>query len=716
MAQGFVKNLNLVESSSRPSDAGILNNLGGLGIADDIGLFDGNTKFKSRLVNDPNFIGRVKNYGFFEEGVQYKILVLGEDRGWPAVGWQANDGQTGEAPEVDDLFTANFSGENLPGVGGIAVEVLNRRDMNAENDPIDGWTIVTDILDGKNAFTDGTLLQKDNEPGFNYEVFNSDGNSRFQIRSVATQQTLDLSDIATFKLTRTDAITTENVRKLIVASPPIRGEVQSEDDEVEPYPSPFDPDGRIESIEGVISNINFKKSNVVLSYRNNFFDLESGVVFGGAISVENLSSIRIGIDTDFNQLVVGELYQVVALGTGAFWDQVGANVIDENVSPVSSGSFDTTSNDGGGVIYVIENLGVDARGTNGAFTFGVGDMDGGSNEIDLGSGHGLVVGDKLRLTKTADDDNISGLPVNADYFVVAVVDDEIQLSTSSGGSIQEFETPSTGTNYTLTIDPQKAWNVIGNTSSLNSGAGITYEVGDFFTANTNGSTISNAVVYPVIFKATAVVNTSGTNGKAKALEPPGLYIHNVMTDEAKRAFTGKDNPWQDSNVTIANTVGGASYSLSALTTSSAVAQAGDFNLKRSDETDWGSFIPGENYTITDIGNGSRDWNALANTTGLNYEVGDTFEASVDGSSLNAGSGGKAIGEPKLIFTNENQNSDNGTYGNDGLGDFSGNIQASGANITHKIPIYVNDELYYLCASSTPTDVTNGDYKILVKPD
>ena len=189
-------------------------------------------------------------------------------------------------------------------------------------------------------------------------MFNSDGNSRFQLRSVETEQTLDLSDISTFKLTRSDAITTESIRKLIVASPPIRGEVQAEDDTEDPYPSPFEAEGRIEIIEGIISNINFKKSNVVLSYRNNFFDLESGVVFGGAISVENLSSIRIGIDTDFNQLVVGELYQVIALGTGALWNTVGASVIDASVSPVSSGSFDTTSNDGGGVIYVIENLGV----------------------------------------------------------------------------------------------------------------------------------------------------------------------------------------------------------------------------------------------------------------------------------------------------------------------------------------------------------------------
>jgi len=52
MARGFVKSNNLSESSTGPSDRGILNNLGGLNIADDILLFDGNTKFTQKLVAD----------------------------------------------------------------------------------------------------------------------------------------------------------------------------------------------------------------------------------------------------------------------------------------------------------------------------------------------------------------------------------------------------------------------------------------------------------------------------------------------------------------------------------------------------------------------------------------------------------------------------------------------------------------------------------------
>jgi hypothetical protein len=50
MAQGFVKSNNLAESSNGALDRAILNNLGGPNIANDILLFDGNTKFVSKLL------------------------------------------------------------------------------------------------------------------------------------------------------------------------------------------------------------------------------------------------------------------------------------------------------------------------------------------------------------------------------------------------------------------------------------------------------------------------------------------------------------------------------------------------------------------------------------------------------------------------------------------------------------------------------------------
>ena len=50
MAQGFVKNINLIESSTGGSDRAILDNLGGLNITSDVLLFDGNTKFTQKLI------------------------------------------------------------------------------------------------------------------------------------------------------------------------------------------------------------------------------------------------------------------------------------------------------------------------------------------------------------------------------------------------------------------------------------------------------------------------------------------------------------------------------------------------------------------------------------------------------------------------------------------------------------------------------------------
>jgi hypothetical protein len=50
MAQGFVKSVNLIESNTGGSDRAILDNLGGPNITSDLLLFDGNTKFTSKLI------------------------------------------------------------------------------------------------------------------------------------------------------------------------------------------------------------------------------------------------------------------------------------------------------------------------------------------------------------------------------------------------------------------------------------------------------------------------------------------------------------------------------------------------------------------------------------------------------------------------------------------------------------------------------------------
>ena len=289
MAQGFVKNLNLVESASELSDSGILNNLGGLGIADDLRLFDGNLRFTSRLINDPDFLGVAKDYGFFETSKKYKISVLGDNRDWTQVGWVTGQhGVTGSSPAVGDIFVASESGITRNGEGGVAIEVVGRQDMTAQNLPDDGWTIFVNQFDAKRAFTDSTKLKVNGEDGYQHQVFNSDGVSRFQIKNIASDQTLDLSDITTLSLVRDDSVLPENITNLIVKGQEVRGEVVDLEADLDPYPDPFET--QIPHIDNVISDIQYKKANVILTYQDNLFDYSSGVLFSGSISIENLPS------------------------------------------------------------------------------------------------------------------------------------------------------------------------------------------------------------------------------------------------------------------------------------------------------------------------------------------------------------------------------------------------------------------------------------------
>jgi len=467
MAQGFVKNLNLVESDSSTSDAAILNNLGKGGIADDIRLFDGNNKFVSRLKNDPNAVGPAVDYGFLTLGLKYKIMTLGEGRDWSLVGWSANNSEygTGDSVQVNDIFVATDAGFSFAGEGGIVVPVLPRQDLFAVNDPIDGWTFKANLLRGKRAFPDGTKLRLNSEAGYDYEVFNSDGEESFQLRNIVSQATLPLTDITTVSLTRDDSILPINIRKLIVksgAEDSSLGEGEEADADEEIYKDPFVY--RIPLIEDIISDINYKKKNTILTYQPNTFSPRNGVQLTGVLSIVNNPSsgtpIVVGAPTNFGSLVVGEKYQITTLGSGADWTHpdVGADVIAPGVNIVEAGSFDNTNS----VVYKIKSLGTDVRGVK---TFGVSDMSGASNTINLGSGHALIAGNKVRLTKLAGDDAIPELPANADYFIHSSTLSEIKLSLTVDGDAISFSVPSVGTNYTLTIDIQPIWNIIGGTTS-----------------------------------------------------------------------------------------------------------------------------------------------------------------------------------------------------------------------------------------------------------
>lgn len=720
MAQGFVKNLNLVESATASSDAGIINNLGGVGIADDFRLFDGNKRFRSRLLNNPELNGVVSDYGFFAPDLVYKILIKGESRDWTSVGWEANNAEygTGEEPEEGDKFLCTDTGNSLSGTGtgGVAVNIVNRQDISSRNDPVYGWIAIANSLDAKIAFVDGTRLKLNDESEYNYEVFNSDGVYEFQLKNILTDETLDLSDISNISLVRDDSIQPINVQKLIVksgaAGSSLGGNV-TEDGSLDQdfYPDPFT--SRIPSIEQIVSDINYKKKNVILTYQNNVFAPIRGVGFGGVLTASNLPAgdhpVKVGMPTPFGELVPEQKYRIISLGSGANWINAGAGAITSDAPQVSSGSFEHSPTN---TVYSIADLGVDARGTDGAFTFGVGDINGDSREINLGNAHNLVAGDKVLYTKLADDAQISGLVPGTEYFVQSATGSKIKLSPDDTlATVIQIAPGVTGDSYKLTIDVQKAWNTIAGTTNG------TYAVGDLFEANTDGSGISNGIAKLAIFIATDEGNAGSSSATAYSVNPPGLYIYNSMTDGANRAFSGRDNPWEEEQVTIGLDAGqtGTAPSFNALKTESAVSQVRDFRFERDDETSYGGFSIGENYTITSLGDGNRDWTLVGWTAnqygnGADTAVGDVFTATDNGNG-HVGSAGAAIGEPKFLFLQSNQ----GTQDGDGLDDFDSTKQISGNTITHKIPIVVNGETYFLLANSTEADVAAGNYNVLATP-
>ena len=705
MAQGFVTNLNLQESSTVVSDRNALDNLGGIGISRDIQLFIGNTQFKSALINDPNFTDDTPIfYGSFVPGKKYKITNIGDTfnpRNWIIVG-----GSALSSADIGDTFTAIASGEGATGAGGVALEVIGREDFTSVFIDGEGWTAFTNISKAKVAFTEGTIVSLNKGVSYSHKVVNSDGNRRFQLENIITQELLDMSNVSSMTITRNDEVTTDHLKNLYVERTATTGSTLAE----EILNQPFD---RASSIQQNLSSLPAIKSKTILTYLPDDFSnegTESGIRFDGTVRIVNNGdaqhTVTIGGNTPFGQLVVGEPYEIVELGNviKSQWDSVGSNIILPSTPELTTGSADITT----GKIYRIESLGVANIGPNndGIFTFSTSQVDENSHEIDLGASNGLVVNDKLQyLENEAGDNNISGITNEGVYYVQAVNGNRITLGlTESANSIIEISPNGTGTHsgFTFVVDPQLRWNDIANTTDN------VYIVGSYFKVNSSTSTITNGKVKLAQFEATA--KTFGvipsTNGFVKALEAPGLYILNPADDRAIRAFTDPSNPWSEvggGGSQPANTIG--SITFPALKTESLIAQSQNFVFQRKASTAFADIVAGEKFTITSLGSG-RDWAGLG-VQGLVQE-GSVFTAAVNGSTLTAGSGGLALGSPKLILSNNAQDAFDsgafqtvqGSYGNDLIADY-----------THTIPININGEIYYILAKGDngiePPTVSGG---------
>lgn len=385
MAQGFVRNLNLVESNTQSSDRNILDNLGGQSITSDILLFDGNTKYKSRLQNNSTAtVVEITAFGSFVVGKQYKIEDLGTDRasGWDAIG-------ADNSPAVGEIFTVNSTDQSAQsGTGGTAKEVQARVDFNNVNDLTDGYTIVV-IGENKVAYSNNTEISINNGTTYPYKVFNSNTEDRFQLVPVATvdpdsSDVINLSGVATIAdvaLVRSDTITVQNFENL---SPAI---VLLTNDEVNETGAGGDPESIVDDesdggagggydtfsqtsyIGNIVAKVKFKKSRIPLTYQDSSFNEKVRV--GGEVRVTNSSNIEIGYSRLITTpLIVGVSYEIIDVGstTTTDWVHLGSDASPANGEVfIATGATVRSATDGGGALSGIGNGQVKASAPPGLF-------------------------------------------------------------------------------------------------------------------------------------------------------------------------------------------------------------------------------------------------------------------------------------------------------------------------------------------------------------
>ena len=323
MAQGFVKNLNLVESATQTSDRTILDNLGGENITSDVLLFDGNSKFKSALENDSDATtGNDVFYGNFVVAKVYKITEFGTNRNWASIG-----NFNGVTPAQGVVFTATADGQAYiaTGEGGIAREVSARVDFNNVNDVTDGFTIVV-VGTNKVAYSDGTEVSFDGGTNYTHIVTNSNGEDKFQLLLKGTTTPIVniadvVADINDCTMIRNDTIDSSSLGNLNVV-----GLTTNDEEEAgfstDPESIVDEADGEVDVDQGfqvfdqaayignIVSKIKFKKTRIPLTYEDTFFNEK--VRFKGEVRLTNNNSLEIGYPrTITSALVVGEEYEII---------------------------------------------------------------------------------------------------------------------------------------------------------------------------------------------------------------------------------------------------------------------------------------------------------------------------------------------------------------------------------------------------------------------
>ena len=334
MAQGFVKNLNLQESATRSSDRQILDNLGGVNISQDILLFDANTRFSSILQNDPDFTEPFETaFSGVISGERYRVTDQGQNRDWTQVGSPI------ASPPINYIFTASTPSATLTGSDGLCRKVIGRIDFEKYTDTLDGVTYRV-IGSNKVAFSNETTLSINAGVTYPYIVYNSNGTDTFQLTLADgypdTITALDLGDISVIDLYRSDVITAANINNMSPETTVINDEDDSnlaegsggEDDtdvsglDIDEEFTPFD---KTSYVGNIVGNIEYKKTRVPVTYKDNLFD--ERVRFKGSVTIVNTDLLGVGQDRGITSaLVQGKKYKITDPGnTGqAVWQTLGA--------------------------------------------------------------------------------------------------------------------------------------------------------------------------------------------------------------------------------------------------------------------------------------------------------------------------------------------------------------------------------------------------------
>ncbi len=230
MAQGFVIKNNLSESTPGAADSNAINNLAGTGTSNDFLLFDGNTKFISRLY-------------------RYEFNVI-------------NASNTGSIAAIDNQYTVVVTAEGR-------VAFSNNTEIA--------------LVTGEGAVTDAS---------YNHVVFNSNGIDRFQVRAKAdistTPTQIDISGIDYIQ--RKDNVTSENLKFMSVKRIPTESESTDGPDDYSDDAS-YDIYNQLtisqstNATDNLLKELPFKKERLPLGYESANFT--SSVKFDGPITITN---------------------------------------------------------------------------------------------------------------------------------------------------------------------------------------------------------------------------------------------------------------------------------------------------------------------------------------------------------------------------------------------------------------------------------------------